>query len=77
VTYVRVRVLRTGHQVDILSEHYDPTRHVLIPRFPPVATPRRPKFRVKFRRTASVESSTVEGSALPYQAGTGEKEVEP
>lgn len=70
--YVRVRVLRTGHQVDIVADHFDPARHDIIPRFLPTATPRRPKYRVRYRGTTSAAPAVD-----PNQAGTGEKEAGP
>lgn len=74
--FVRVKVRKTGHQVDILESHFNPERHERVKRVPASSVPRRSKFRVRFQRKTSAPAA-VEGSALSIQAGTGEKEVEP
>lgn len=74
--FVRVRVLKTGHQVDIVESHFDPERHERVRRYPPVRVPRKPKFRVTYQRKTSAPKA-VEGEALPIEAGTGNKEVGP
>lgn len=74
--FVRVKVRGTGHQIDVHRTHYDPDKHELVKRVPGAWRPRRPKYRASFQRKTSAPVA-VEGSALPIEAGTVEKEVEP
>lgn len=46
--FIRVKVLATGHQVDIHRSHFDPVRHRLAKGWPDSWVPRRSKFAVKF-----------------------------
>jgi hypothetical protein len=76
-TYLRVKVKSTGHQIDIVEQHFDPERHDRVRRSPTSHVPRRPKYRVAFQRPKTSVPRTVEATGLPIEAGTVEEEVGP
>jgi hypothetical protein len=76
-TYLRVRVRATGHQIDVVEDHFNPDRHERIRRVPPTKAPRRPKYRVAYQRPKTSAPRAVEATGLPIEAGTVEEEVGP